>query len=252
MRRVFDCWPQIISRIRAADSIALFLDFDGTLAPIRATPNEVRLSQPTRAVIARLAASSRVRVWVISGRKQADVRGRTGVPGVQYMGLHGWEGRVDAALGPETKRVLENAKSWLAHRIEPMRGIWIEDKGSTFAVHYRGAAETESSLAQAEMVEVMARLNGSFRLLSGKKVWEVLPRELGDKGSAVRRELSRFDRRALPVYIGDDATDERAFSALPGGLTIRVGPQALTRAQFQLRDPASVRLFLERFEQELS
>jgi trehalose-phosphatase len=102
------------------------------------------------------------------------------------------------------------------------------------------------------MNEVMARLNGGFRLLNGKKVWEILPREVGDKGSAVRRELSRFKYRPLPVYIGDDFTDERAFAALPDGLTVRVGPHSLTRAQFQLRDPAEVRRFLERLEVELS
>jgi trehalose 6-phosphate phosphatase len=252
MRRVFDCWPHIASRIRSAPSIALFLDFDGTLAQIAATPEEVRLSQPMRLLINRIAASGRTHVWVISGRTRDDVRERARLSGVEYLGVHGWESRLETTLEPETLRELGRARRSLEKSIGDLRGVWIEDKGSAFAIHYRGAEEAESIQARTSMNEVVARLDGAFHLLSGKKVWEILPRELGDKGSAVRRELSRFAHRPLPVYVGDDMTDERAFAALPDGLTIRVGPQSLTRAQFQLRDPADVRRFLEKLDFELS
>ena len=252
MRRLFDYWPQISSRIRSAGSVALFLDFDGTLTPIRATPDEVQLSQPTRLAIARLAGNPRARVWVISGRRRADVRNKTAVAGVQYLGLHGWEGRLETPLSAETRRAIQDAKRTLVSDVEPLRGIWVEDKGPTFALHYRGATDDESKLASASVREVMARLDGGFRLLHGKKVSEILPRELGNKGSAVRRELTRIDNRALPIYIGDDLTDESAFSALPQGLTIRVGQRSVTRAQFQLFDPGDVRRFLGKLEFELS
>jgi trehalose 6-phosphate phosphatase len=252
MRRVFDCWSQIASRVRSAGSVALFLDFDGTLAGIRPVPAEVELSGPTRQAIARLASSARVRVWVISGRKRNDVRDKTRVSRAKYLGVHGWEGRPRNSLLAETQRELEHAKRTLAKSVEALRGIWIEDKGSAFAVHYRGASDTESNLARASVRGVMAGLNGRFRLLNGKKIWEILPSEMGDKGSAVRRELIRLEHGTLPVYLGDDLTDESAFAALPDGLTIRVGPCSLTRAQFQLCDPRDVRRFLEKLEAELS
>jgi trehalose 6-phosphate phosphatase len=252
VRRVFDSWPEIALRIQSADSIALFLDFDGTLAPIRETPDEVHLSQPMRLAINRVAANGRAHVWVISGRKRDDVREKIRLSRVHYLGVHGWEGGTETTLRPEIQCELEGARRELTDRIEKLKGVWIEDKGPAIAIHYRQAGEDESNLARASMNEVMARLNGGFRLLNGKKVWEILPREVGDKGSAVRRELSRFKYRPLPVYIGDDFTDERAFAALPDGLTVRVGPHSLTRAQFQLRDPAEVRRFLERLEVELS
>jgi trehalose-phosphatase len=252
MRRVFDCWPQIAERVRSANSIALFLDFDGTLAPIEATPDQVHLRQPMRRAISRLAANSRIHVWVISGRKRNDVRERTGLSQVHYLGVHGWENRLENALQPEIVRELAQARRSLEKSIGQLRGVWIEDKGSAVAIHYRGAEEAESNLARTSMNDVLARLNGSFRLLNGKKVWEILPRDVGDKGSAVRRELNRFGNRSLPVYIGDDTTDERAFAALPDGLTIRVGTHSLTRAQYRLRDPADVRSFLEKLEFELS
>ena len=252
MRRLFDCWPQIAERIHAADSIALFLDFDGTLARIKPTPGEVHLSQPMRIAINRLTARDRMRVWVISGRKRSDIREKTRLPRVRYLGIHGWERRLESAIDPGIRRQLEDARRSLEGSLGKLRGVWIEDKGTAFAVHYRQADEDESSLARAATHELLARLNGGFQLLSGKKVWEILPREVGDKGSAVRRELSRFDPRPLPVYVGDDSTDEHAFAALPDGLTIRVGPHSLTRAQFQLRDPGDVRRFLEKLEVELS
>jgi trehalose-phosphatase len=252
MRRVFDCWPQIASRIKTADSVALFLDFDGTLARIRSAPDEAQMNQPTRLAVARLAANPRARVWIISGRKQADVQERTRVANVQYMGLHGWEGRSGTALRSETQRTMERVRTSLVKSVGQLPGILIEDKGPAFAIHYRNAGDTECSVARDEMYKMMGRLNGDFRLLSGKKVWEILPTEVGDKGSAVRREMVRFKKRALPVYIGDDVTDERAFAAIPDGVTIRVGPRALTHARFQLRDPNDVRLFLEQLEMELS
>jgi trehalose-phosphatase len=252
MRRIFDCWPDIASRVRSADSIALFLDFDGTLARIRATPGEVHLSPPMRLAIGRLAANDRTYVWVISGRTRDDVRERTGLSQVRYLGIHGWERELETALRPETVTELELTRRSLEKSIGTLRGIWIENKGPALAIHYREAGEAESSQARASMEDVMARLNGGFRLLSGKKVWEILPREVGDKGSAVRRELSRLKHRPLPVYIGDDSTDEHAFAALPDGLTIRVGSHSLSRARFQLRDPNEVRRFLEQLQLELS
>jgi trehalose-phosphatase len=252
MRRLFDCWPEIVSRVRSAGSIALFLDFDGTLARIKSTPAEVRLSPPMRSAVGRLAANDRTDVWVISGRTRDDVRERTGLSRVRYLGIHGWERGLDTALDPETVRELDDTRRSLEKSIGTLRGIWIENKGPALAIHYRDAGEAESSQARTSMYEAMARLNGGFRLLSGKKVWEILPREVGDKGSAVRRELGRLKHRPLPVYLGDDCTDERAFAALPDGLTILVGPRSLSRAQFQLRDPDDVRRFLEKLERELA
>ena len=252
MKRVFDCWPRIAARIQSAGSVALFLDFDGTLARIQSAPDEAYLSPSTRIAITRLVANTRVRVWVISGRIRDDVRRRTRVGGVKYLGLHGWETRLPTPLRSETKREFERAKRSLTERVGPLRGIRIEDKGSAFAIHYRQASENASNLARNEVLSAMESLNGAFRLLNGKKVWEILPREIGDKGLAVRRELNRFEQRALPIYIGDDATDESAFFALLEGITIRVGRQALTRAQFQLRDPIEVQLFLEKLDLALS
>lgn len=252
MRYLFDHWREIAERLQAAGSAALFLDFDGTLARLRPHPDEAGLNNATRRAITRLARNPRVHVCVISGRRLDDVRMRTNVLQIRYLGLHGWDGYGRAALNPETRRILERARQEVATRVAPVAGIRVEDKGPVFAVHYRGASNGSVGLARAAVQRAMAGLSTDFRIVANKYAWEILPRAIGDKGTAVQRELNLFRRHALPVYIGDDATDEPAFAALPSGVTIRVGRRALTRAKYQLRNPAEVRSFLEKLDEELS
>ena len=252
MRYLFDHWPEIAERLQTAGSAALFLDFDGTLAPLRAHPDAAALNNSTRRAIIRLARNPRVHICVISGRKRGDVRRRTSVPQIRYLGLHGWEGYGREPLDPQTRRIVERARQDVANRVAPVPGVWVEDKGPVFAVHYRGAANGDVGLARAAVLSAMGPLSSDFHIVANKYAWEVLPRAIGDKGTAVVRELNLFGRPHLPFYLGDDTTDEPAFAALPHGITVRVGRRALTRAKFQLRDTAEVRSFLEKLEVELS
>ncbi|HEY2017336.1 MAG TPA: trehalose-phosphatase, partial [Bryobacteraceae bacterium] len=87
MRHLFDCWPQVVERLRAAGSVALFLDFDGTLVPFEARPEDVWLSRATRKAMARLAVNRRCHLRIISGRRRADLQTRTGLIHVRHMGL---------------------------------------------------------------------------------------------------------------------------------------------------------------------
>src|SRR3954469_4937270 len=93
MRHLFHSWNYVTRRLRSRKTIALFLDFDGTLTPIRPRPEDVWLDDATRGALTMLAQSPRFRVWVVSGRRRADIRSRIKVPGIRYLGLHGWEGR---------------------------------------------------------------------------------------------------------------------------------------------------------------
>jgi trehalose 6-phosphate phosphatase len=252
MRYLFDHWPEIAEQLRTAGTAALFLDFDGTLAPVRAHPDAAALNDSTRRAITRLARNRRVHICVISGRLLADVRRRTSVPQIRYLGLHGWDGYRRAPLDPETRRIVERARQEVASQVAPVPGVWVEDKGPVFAVHYREAANGDVGLARAVVFDTMGPLSSDFHVVANKYAWEVLPRSIGDKGTAVLRELNLFGRPHLAFYLGDDTTDEPAFAALQHGITIRVGRRALTRAKFQLRDTAEVRTFLEKLEVELS
>ncbi len=142
MRHLFVHWEQISSRLRSACVIALFLDFDGTLARLARRPDEVLLDSAVRQALAALAGSPHFRIWVISGRRQADVHARTRVPGIRYLGLHGWEGR-GRVLAGETQRCLPVLMARLEVCLGNIPGMWIEDKQHAFAIHYRGAAAPE-------------------------------------------------------------------------------------------------------------
>src|SRR6266851_4845497 len=127
MHHLFDHWREVSARLRAARSVALFLDFDGTLARLRPRPDEARLSYTTRRAMVRLAGNPRIRVCVITGRKLTDILIRAAVPRVHYLGLHGWDSRGRAPLKLEVREILDRAKRHLADQIADLPGIRIED-----------------------------------------------------------------------------------------------------------------------------
>lgn len=252
MRHLFEDWTHVAERLRRAPVVALFLDFDGTLARLRPMPEQVSLDGPVRHALASLARSPRFRVWIISGRRQADIRSLVRIRGIRYLGLHGWEGREGSALASETHRWLSSLGAWLQTLLARVPGVWLEDKEHALAIHYRMAAEADVRLARALLDRVIAPFAEQFRIENGKRVWEILPRELEDKGAAVRHELGFLARRALPVYVGDDQVDESAFAVLSGGVTVRVGSSVCSKARYRLASVAQVRVFLHKLTTELA
>lgn len=248
MNHLFACWDRVAARLRDASSIALFLDFDGTLAPIEARPEGVSIDPASRAALLGLAHNRRFRISIISGRRRADVRARAGVPGVRYLGLHGWERNNEVELATRTRQALDAVRGCAERLFAKAPGVWIEGKEHTFSVHYRGAPDAQARLAG----KVLHRLTdpGLFRLQRGKCVWEVIPRELGDKGTAALQELARLPGAPLPVYIGDDEPDEAAFIALRRGLTVLSGNKRRSRAQYRVAGVPEVRTLLRRLKEE--
>jgi trehalose 6-phosphate phosphatase len=252
MRHLFHCWTHVAGRFQSTRTIALFLDFDGTLALLRPRPEDVWLDVGTRRTLLRLAQSTHFRVWVVSGRRQADIRARVRVPGIRYLGLHGWEGRTNTDIAEETRDIVRCAKSWLGALLQSVPGIWIEDKDLTFAIHYRSVTEEGVCSARRFVQAVLDTFAGSLQLIRGKHVWEVAPSELGDKGVAVKQEFSAIGGSAVPVYVGDDHMDEPAFAVLGRGVTVRVGGACRTQARYRLSSVAQVHQFLHKLEQEFA
>jgi len=250
-RHLIDGWPQVSERVRSAEHLALFLDFDGTLAPFRRRPEQVRLSDDTRRVLQRLVRYPQLRVFVLSGRRRADVQDRVGVPEVRCYGLHGWEGPTTGLPKSPAKRSLREVRRQLRNRLSGLRGVWIEDKGPILGVHVRGAAGGALRQASNIVQDVMGRFEPKLGVLAGNRVWEVMPRELRGKGVTVRALLRKMPAGTLPIYLGDDATDETAFAELRHGITVCVGVRRPTKARFDLRSPQEVRIFLRKLEKEL-
>jgi len=230
----------------------LFLDFDGTLTPIRRRPEDVPpLDLSIQRLLRRLASAPRLDVYVISGRRFADLRSRIRVPGVRLLGLYGWEGRGVPPARKERELVLR-AKRLLAAWLHAMPRIWLQDKNLGIALHYRGALPAEVRAARFIVGRVVERFKPSLRLVQERKAWQLLHCAVGGKGSAVRRLLGKSRRPVLAIFVGDDAADESAFVALPRGITVQVGNTRRTQARFYLRNPGEVLTFLRRLEAEIT
>lgn len=248
---LFDSWEEVRERIRAARHLVVFLDFDGSLVPLRARPHQVWLDESGRRLLRRLAAHPRVTLVLISGRRRADLRKRVNVPAARYLGLHGWEHRDGHAARPGSRRLMRLARRMMAERLRGLPGIWIEDKGPVFVVHYRDTAASTMRRARRIVRETLEWLEPDLRVLAGRKVWEVVPQEIKGKGAAVSRLLEELPQPTLSIFVGDDVADEKAFAVLRGEVTVRVGRPRRTGAHFRLRNPLEVRDFLERLQHEM-
>ena len=237
----------------AGRRLAAFLDYDGTLTPIVARPELALLPAETRRALTRLAALATVAV--VSGRALDDVRSLVGLEELHYAGNHGLEirGPGEASLshevGDEFVPALREAARRLAVTVSPTAGAWVEDKGRSLSVHYRQVAEGDVGALESA-VDDAVRSSPVLRKHHGKKVFEVRPRIQWDKGLAVLwliEALGHGGPETLPLYVGDDVTDEDAFRALAGrGVGVRVGDSALpTWADYTLRDPSEVQRLLE-------
>lgn len=249
---LFSAWGKVARRVRVSKSVVLFLDFDGTLVRLRRKPNEVFLAEPARHLLRRLARHPRVTMCFISGRPLADLRKRARVEGALYFGLHGWERSNGRAASSPASRQLRDAMHWVHAQVRNLPGIRVEDKGICFGVHYRAAQDSVVQKADVVVKKVLDRLGPDFRLLAGKKIWEIYPKEMGSKGMAARDLLKQLPGRKLAIYAGDDTTDETAFALLPKGVTIRVGRFRETHAKYFLHTPGEVLTFLKKLEDTLN
>jgi trehalose 6-phosphate phosphatase len=233
-------------RISRAQKVALFLDFDGTLAGFKTKPEDVFLDKGVRRNLARLARSPRFQVSVITGRRRSDIAARVGVSGIHYLGLHGWDDGKGLALSAGAGESLEWAKRGAYDLFLGSPRIWLEDKGASMAVHFR-AGEPFPEESRQRLEALLAPRRAWLKLVTARNVFEIVPRELGDKGVAVRRQMAGLSRPVLPIYVGDDWIDEPAFQVLRRGITVHVGRRRKTRARYWVPEVAQVHALLAHF-----
>jgi trehalose 6-phosphate phosphatase len=240
---------------------AVFLDYDGTLTPIVLRPEDAELSETMRRVIRRLA--KQCPVAVVSGRDLQDVREMVGIERLHYAGSHGFdimdpEGlRHEHPAGTERLSQIEKAEQKLQSRLSRIRGCRVERKKFAVAVHYREVADQDVPAVEDAIKAVHQNLPG-LRLSGGKKIFELQPEVDWHKGRAVRwlikEALNLGCSKVVPIYIGDDVTDEDAFRELrDDGIGILVDDAGLreSAARYRLRNPQEVKHFLSRLTDRL-
>ena len=230
---------------------AVFLDYDGTLSAIAPTPEGAVLAEASREVLERLAR--RWTVSIVSGRDRADVEGMVGLDGLYYAGSHGFDisgpDGFSEQRGSEYRASLKAAADELESSLAAIEGVWVERKFAAVAVHYRqGGPDAEEAVG--EVTRAVAAAHPDLRLSGGKKIVELRPNVDWDKGRAVLwlLDVLELGDDVIPVYVGDDETDEDAFRALAArGIGVVVGVEHRpTRARYSLADPDEVRDFLSR------
>jgi len=256
MKYLFEEWDKLKKTLD--DKIILLnLDYDGTLTPIAATPEEAVLSPEVKNVLGELARLKDCELAIISGRALRDIRKMVGLKNIVYVGNHGFEIdgpniHFESLTPPDIKKTFAKIKDDLIKNLAKLEGVIIEDKGLTLSVHYRLVPEKMAdSVAKTFHKTCRPYLKKKqIKISSGKKVFEIKPPIEWDKGKAVLWLLAQQARangknRVFPIYIGDDRTDEDVFLTLKkNGITVFVGQDGRSAARYYVKDTAEVLRFL--------
>lgn len=252
-----DCLDEIIPD--AARMPVVFLDYDGTLTPIVAHPDDATLNDRMRATLRRL--DGLCEVAIISGRDLGDVRDSGGINDIWYAGSHGFD-----IAGPEGERgqyeegrghlpALDAAEQTLRETLATIPGCLVERKRFSIAIHYRQVTQDKVDTVK-QAVDQVHSAHAGLSLTTGKKIFELQPDIDWDKGKALRWLIQKLElnmTRFVAVYIGDNVTDEDAFRELQGdGVGIQVAQKDQpTRASYRLENPNAVQRFLDRLADKL-
>ena len=225
---------------------AIFLDYDGTLTPIVSRPELAVMSDESRATVDALA--KKLPVAVVSGRDRPDVEKLVGIESLIFAGSHGFDIHVPGreAIGSDVIEkytpVLDRVDARLHEVLDPIQGALVERKRFSIAAHYRLVSDDDYPRFRAALDAVEAEAPELKEKL-GKKVFELQPKIDWDKGKCVLylcRALGFDGEDYVPMFFGDDVTDEDAFQALRGrGVSVicadpAIDPDRRTYADFRV------------------
>jgi trehalose 6-phosphate phosphatase len=262
VEHLLSVWPKILEQTQQAKQILFLTDYDGTLTPIAEKPEMAALSEETRQVLQLLAHQKNFTLGVVSGRALSDLKDKVKLSGIIYAGNHGLEieGPGLVFINPiaeEIRPFFRIIQQVLTLTLKSIKGVLVEDKGLSLSVHYR-QVEDEQAKDIEKMVERAVSVpaaRGFFKVTRGKKVYEVRPATNWNKGKAIRLLMKRFGKGGwqsglLPVYLGDDLTDEDGFQVIEKygrGISIHIGEyQNNSLARYYLKSPDEVGQFLSK------
>lgn len=250
-----------ICAIASSPNLLICLDYDGTLTPIVSRPFLARLHPRVRSALKKLSEMPGVKIVIMSGRALGDLEKQVGLKGLGYVGNHGLERNIGGH--PEIDSHAIQFRGFILKLTEALRRamkdipeVLIENKTYSASIHYRSLSPSAVAKVRRIFRDVWSNFPAKvfFKIRSGKKVWEVRPRQgCSDKGQALQlilRSLTPVQRKGLTtVCIGDDKTDEDAFAVLRrSDVAIYVGKSQWTIARYRLRETGAVLDLLEKIK----
>ncbi len=258
MKNLFGDWSRIQTLIKQRP-LLICLDYDGTLSPIAPTPRQAVLPTKTKQVLQSLVASHGISVAVISGRAMSDVTSLVGLKGIIYSGNHGFEAegggiKFKLHIPPAYDKAIMCLEKTLKDSYKTTKGVIVENKKPFLAVHYRLANKRDIPNIRKIFWGTVKKTSAKrlLRTKTGKMILEIQPSINWNKGKIVLWLLTKKrsmvgGKKILPIYVGDDITDEDAFHALRNrGITVFVGHSRTSCAQYSLSDTNKVHAFLKR------
>lgn len=234
---------KIMKRCRRKGRLLVLYDFDGTLSPIVGHPHRAALPPVWRRRLKVLARHPRITVGVVTGRVISDIRRRVGVPGLILAANHGYEvwrgGRRVFRKGGRFRVPMKALGRTLVRELGSIPGVIVESKEYSVGVHYRMVSSRKKAAVRSQAVRIATPFCDRHRweIMRGKQLIEVRPADVWNKGKAVMWIWRRYAPASLPVYFGDDTTDEDAFRALGRrGITVRVGARRGSAARYMVGD----------------
>lgn len=242
MRRAMDSTLDLPAPV---GRLSLFLDFDGTLVPIAPTPDAIEVGPGLVELLQSVSDRLEGRLVLVSGRTIADLDGHLDLGAITVAGSHGHELRPGGEPSRQPPECAPDAiRAAVEARAQELPGLEIELKRYGVALHYRRTPELADRVNRVA-AEIARELGLSVKL--GKMVAEILPRG-SDKGAAVHAIMAREEfAGTVPVFIGDDITDEDGFRAVQrlGGLGVLVGEREGSAADAGLSSHEQVWQLLE-------
>lgn len=256
MRHLLAQWPQVQQKLKN-NFVCIFLDFDGTLTPIISSPENTVLGKKTKDILKHLTESMSCQVIIVSGRSLRNIQKLIGIKNIIYAGNHGLEfgdlkTHMEIPVSIKYKNLLRSLRKKIVGKMASIPGVLIEEKKFSLSLHYRLVNKDDVSM----VVNIFRNIIEPYKeqseliLMEGKKVLEILPPISWNKGNIVLSSLVFLrtilkNNKIIPLYIGDDVTDEHAFLVLKKiGITTCVGNKKTTQADYYLKDHKEVQKFL--------
>jgi trehalose 6-phosphate phosphatase len=249
---------RIVATYRAGRSLALLLDFDGTLSPLVDCPSQAAFAPGAERLLDSLAGLPRVLVGLVSGRAIDDLKRRAAIRSAWFVGTNGLEMEQNGTRFPvqvpsTVPGLLRNIGRSLQNLLAECPGCALEVKLLGLTLHFRHASAEIAAQVQSAAREALREFAGSILVVDGPAAIEIMPAVGCTKGSAVRALCHQAGRAALPLYAGDSDNDLPAFAAASelGGVTIAVGECVDSPVTFRVDDPAALVAWLALLHERL-